>query len=57
MSILGIMLLVMGVILFFVQRYQKQKFFSLKTARSATVAELETLAREIAQEIGGSESQ
>ncbi len=53
MSILGIMLLVMGVILFFVQRYQKQKFFSLKTARSATVAELETLAREIAQEIGG----
>lgn len=53
MAIVGIILLVVGVILFFIQRYQKQKFFSIKAARKITAAELVDTARGVAAEIGG----
>ncbi|HEY9887913.1 MAG TPA: E3 ubiquitin ligase family protein [Candidatus Obscuribacterales bacterium] len=49
----GIVLCAVGVILFFVQRQQHRHARSLKLARTATVAELQSLAREIAGEIGG----
>jgi hypothetical protein len=51
--VLGILLLIVGTILFFVQRAQRQRAFSLKSARSVTVAELQQLASDIASEIGG----
>ena len=53
MVIFGIILLIVGVILFFVQRSQKQKLFSLKSARSMTAAELASTAGAVADEIGG----
>jgi hypothetical protein len=53
MLIAALIFLVVGVVLFFVQKSQKNKAFSLRTARSATVAELEQMAKSIAQEIGG----
>ena len=53
MTIFGIILLVVGLILFFVQRQQKQRLFSLKSARSITAAELADTAAAVASEIGG----
>lgn len=53
MEILGFILIIIGVILFFVQKSQKNRAFSLKSARPTTVAELEQTAGAIAQEIGG----
>lgn len=53
MKIIGIILFVIGVILFFVQRGQKQKLFSIKSARAMTAAELQETAGAVAAEIGG----
>jgi len=50
---LGIVLLIIGVILFFVQRHQKQKMFSIQSARPMTAAELNATAGAVAEEIGG----
>ena len=50
--VLGILLLIIGVILFFVQRYQRQKSMSIRLARSGSVAELQHLSKEIGAEIG-----
>ncbi|MEO1299894.1 MAG: GIDE domain-containing protein, partial [Cyanobacteria bacterium J06636_16] len=53
MVIFGVILLSVGAILFFVQRSQNQKLFSLKSARSMTAAELVGTAGAVANEIGG----
>lgn len=53
MGWLGIVLLLIGVSLFFVRRRQVQRSFSLKAARRTTVEELESTAAAIAAEIGG----
>lgn len=53
MEIIGIMLLIVGLILFFVKKNQSHKGFSVKSARSSTVKELEATAHSITQEIGG----
>ncbi|MEL6399680.1 MAG: E3 ubiquitin ligase family protein [Cyanobacteria bacterium J06607_6] len=53
MKIIGIIFLAIGVILFFIQRGQKQKLFSIKSARTITAAELQETAGAVAAEIGG----
>ncbi|WP_008312042.1 E3 ubiquitin ligase family protein [Leptolyngbya sp. PCC 6406] len=52
-GIIGLILLIGGIALFFVQRHQKQKAFSLKIARKVTAAELNDTASGVAAEIGG----
>ncbi len=52
LSIIGVILLIVGIVLFFVQKSQKEKFQSIKTARSSTIGELQHTASEIAKEIG-----
>jgi hypothetical protein len=52
MKTLGFILIAIGIILFFVQKRQKDRAFSLKSARPTTVAELEQTAGAIAEEIG-----
>ncbi|NEQ30992.1 MAG: hypothetical protein F6K04_08305 [Leptolyngbya sp. SIO4C5] len=52
-TVIGIILLIVGIVLFFVQRQQKSRAFSLKSARRVTVAELGKTAEAIAAEIGG----
>ena len=51
--VLGVILLISGGGLFFVQKRQRGKALSLRTARAVTVAEVQRLAGEIAGEIGG----
>ncbi|MEM6437554.1 MAG: E3 ubiquitin ligase family protein [Cyanobacteria bacterium P01_D01_bin.115] len=51
--VLGLILLIVGAILFFVQRNQKSRLFSIKSARKVQAAELHTTAQAIADEIGG----
>jgi len=51
--ILGGIILVVGIVLFFVQRDQNQRAYCVRVARAATVAELQRMAKDIAQEIGG----
>lgn len=53
MGFLGVILIIVGVVLFFVQRNQLRRAFSIRSARSATVAELTQMSKAIAQEIGG----
>ncbi len=53
MAILGIILLIIGAVLFFVQRNQKQKIFSIKSARPVKTTELTETASAVADEIGG----
>ncbi|MDA0265604.1 MAG: E3 ubiquitin ligase family protein [Cyanobacteria bacterium] len=53
MAILGIILLIIGAVLFFVQRNQKQKVFSIKSARPVKTTELTETASAVADEIGG----
>lgn len=53
MKIVGIILLVIGAVMFFTRRNQQQKLFSIKRARSVTVAELSDTAGAVASEIGG----
>lgn len=52
MAIFGGILLVVGIILFFVQKNYSTKLQSIRSATSSTVAELQNIAREIAGEIG-----
>lgn len=49
----GAILLIAGVVLIFVKRHHSGRAFCLKVSRTATVAELEKMSAEIAQEIGG----
>ena len=49
---IGIILIIIGIVLFFVQKSQKEKFQSIKTARPSTIGELQNTASEIAKEIG-----
>lgn len=51
--IAGFVALVAAVVLFFIQRNQHNRANCVRLARAATVAELETMAKEIAREIGG----
>ncbi|MGJ3249152.1 MAG: E3 ubiquitin ligase family protein [Elainellaceae cyanobacterium] len=48
----GIVLLGIGLVLFFVQRSQRARSLGIKSARAATIAELAQMADEIAAEIG-----
>ncbi|PZD71277.1 hypothetical protein C1752_07257 [Acaryochloris thomasi RCC1774] len=52
MAIVGGILLVVSVVLFFVQRNAKQKLASIRQARHGTIADLQRTAQEIAAEIG-----
>lgn len=52
MKIIGILLIVIGIILFFVYSNLKYKLVSLHQARPASIAELNHLASEIALEMG-----
>ncbi|MBE7385941.1 MAG: E3 ubiquitin ligase family protein [Leptolyngbya sp. SIO1E4] len=53
MVLSGIILLIAGIVLFFVQRHQNQKVFSLKSARPMSAAALSETAGAVADEIGG----
>jgi lysophospholipase L1-like esterase len=53
MAIFGGILIVIGIILFFVQKNYSTKLQSIRLATSSTVAELQQIASEIAGEIGG----
>ena len=53
MTPFGIILLIIGFILFFIQRNQKQRLFSIKSARPMTAADLKETAGAVAAEIGG----
>jgi hypothetical protein len=53
MAILGFILMAVAVGLFFARRRQQKRAFNLKTARPVTIAEMESTARAVAQEIGG----
>jgi hypothetical protein len=52
-AILGLVLITVGVVLFFVQKDQRHKAFAIRSAQLVTTAELTHLAGEIAKEIGG----
>ncbi|MBF2079608.1 MAG: E3 ubiquitin ligase family protein [Synechococcales cyanobacterium T60_A2020_003] len=51
--VLGIIFLIIAIILFFNERHQRGTVASLRTAKSATVAELNQLAEAVSQDIGG----
>ncbi|GAB4380414.1 MAG: E3 ubiquitin ligase family protein [Elainellaceae cyanobacterium] len=51
--IFGVVLIAIGAILFFVRQGEKSRAFAIRSARSATMAELATMSKEIANEIGG----
>lgn len=53
MVVLGVILLIVGIILFFVQRDQKIRARSLRLARKVTTTELQSMATAVADEIGG----
>ncbi|HEY9738840.1 MAG TPA: E3 ubiquitin ligase family protein, partial [Trichocoleus sp.] len=53
MAISGIVVLIIGAVLFFVRRHQQNRAFSLKSARKTTAAELQATAQGVASEIGG----
>jgi hypothetical protein len=53
MIIIGIILIVVGIVLFFIKQNQSHKGFSIKSANSTNVKELESTAHSITQEIGG----
>lgn len=52
MTVLGIILIAIGVILFFVRKSKRAKAFNIKSARPASAAELQETAAHIAKEIG-----
>lgn len=52
-GVIGIILLIVSVIAYFISRDQKSRSFSLKSARAVAVGDLHQLAQDIAQEIGG----
>lgn len=53
MAIFGGILLVIGIILFFVQKNYSTKLRSIQTATASTIADLQNIANAIAGEIGG----
>lgn len=53
MAFLGFILLLVGGGLFFVRRHQQNRAFSLKSARKVNVADLQSTAAAVAEEIGG----
>lgn len=53
LSIIGLVLLIVAVVLFFIKRNQSHRAFSLQSARAVTAAELHDTAKEVAAEIGG----
>ncbi|HEY9879271.1 MAG TPA: E3 ubiquitin ligase family protein [Leptolyngbyaceae cyanobacterium] len=53
MAIFGVILLIVGVVLFFVRQDQKNRAASLKLARKVTTTELQSMAKAVADEIGG----
>lgn len=53
MTIFGVILLIIGIILFFVQKNYSAKLRSIQSANPTTIAELQKVASEIASEIGG----
>ncbi|MDB9524983.1 E3 ubiquitin ligase family protein [Oscillatoria sp. CS-180] len=53
MIFFGLFLIIIGLVMLFNRRTQKQKLSCVKLARSATASELTQMAHEIAAEIGG----
>lgn len=53
MTALGIVLLIVAAVLFFVRRHQQNRALSLKSARKTTAADLQATAQNVASEIGG----
>lgn len=53
MIIIAIIFLIVGIVLFFVQRDQKSRALSIKSARPVTAEDLNSTAAEVAKEIGG----
>jgi len=51
--VVGVLAWLVAAVLFFIQRSQHHRAHCVRLARTATVAELETMAQEIAREIGG----
>ena len=51
--IVGVILLIVAIALFFVQKSQANKAFSIQAAQSVTPGELKTMAQAIADDIGG----
>ncbi len=52
MVVIGLLMVVVAPILYFVRRYQRSKMFSLKSAPKVTAAELRNTAQGVAEEIG-----
>ncbi|MFN5854799.1 MAG: E3 ubiquitin ligase family protein [Pseudanabaenaceae cyanobacterium] len=52
MAIIGLILIVVGIVLFFVQKNYSTKLQSIRSATASTAAELQRIAGEIATEIG-----
>ncbi|MGK7890677.1 MAG: E3 ubiquitin ligase family protein [Leptolyngbyaceae cyanobacterium] len=52
MTIVGVILLVVAIVLFFVYRSQTNKAFNLQSAQPSTAADLQTMATAIANDIG-----
>jgi len=52
MLVVGIILIIAGIVLFFVQKYYKEKLYSIKSALPSTVSELYGLSEAVAKEIG-----
>lgn len=52
-TVVGLVFLVIGAVLFFVQKSERHKAFSIRSAQTVTTSELAHLAGEIAKEIGG----
>ncbi|MBF2057274.1 MAG: hypothetical protein IGQ45_08625 [Cyanobacterium sp. T60_A2020_053] len=50
--LLGIILIIVGIILFFIRQNQSNELLSLQSARKTNVAELTNIANSISQEIG-----
>lgn len=51
--VVGVILLVVAIVLFFVQKSQANKAFSIQSAQAVTAGELKTMAQAIADDIGG----
>ncbi|NEQ54041.1 MAG: E3 ubiquitin ligase, partial [Leptolyngbya sp. SIO3F4] len=52
MVIFGCILLILGIILFFIWRGQSNRLASIRSARNSTIADLTQIAEGVAQEIG-----
>lgn len=52
MAILGGLLILLGIVLFFVWRSQRNRLVSIRMARPSTIADLQQISNAVAQEIG-----